>query len=96
VGYLLWDFAKIIYGPSKLKFMLDLFDDMYRHNIRMLNEIFEMKQHQHYNTTNHRNFLKLCKMKKKEEAIKLWNKHINEIEQISLNGHEKKTIEKIK
>ena len=39
IGYLLWDFAKIIYSPSKNKFMYFIMDEIYKHNIRILNEI---------------------------------------------------------
>ena len=58
IGYFLWDFAKIIYGPSKMKFILGLFDDIYMHNIRTLNELFELRSTNGYNTTNHRKFEK--------------------------------------
>ncbi len=84
VGYLLWDFAKVIFGPSKMPFIIGLFDNMYRQNIRMLNEIFEIAQHSKYDTSNHRKFLQLCKANRKEEAIELWSVHVKTIEQISL------------
>lgn len=82
VGYLLRDFAKTIFGPSKMKFILSLFDDMYLHNIRLLNEIFEIKQDKHYSTINHRRFLELCKMNLKEEAIAVWSSHIDQVKEI--------------
>lgn len=83
-GYLLWDFAKIIYGPSKLKFLLSLIDDIYLAGIRSLNEIFEIKQRKHYDTSSHKKFLELCRQNKKKEAIKLWMNYVNKVEKISL------------
>ncbi|MEO8209696.1 MAG: GntR family transcriptional regulator [bacterium] len=83
VGYLLWDFAKLIFGPSKLKFITGLFDQIYRNNIRTLNEVFEFS-HNNFDTSNHKKFLELCKKNKKEAAIKLWNEYINNIEQTML------------
>ena len=91
VGYLLWDFAKIIYKPSKMKFILSLFDEIYSHSIRLLNEIFEIKQHGHYDTRNHRRFLDLCRINRIDEAITLWADHIDKIEKISLDGSNQKS-----
>ena len=85
LGYLLWDFAKVIYGPSNMKFVLSLFDEMYLHGIRVLNEVFEIKQHRKYDTTNHRKFLELCKLKQMDEAIDVWNDQVNKIEDLSLS-----------
>jgi DNA-binding GntR family transcriptional regulator len=89
IGYLLWDFAKIIYGPSKMKFILGLFDDIYLHGIRSLNEIYEIVQSKHYDTTAHRKFLRLCKQNKKAKAIQIWMEHVNKIEQISMRERRK-------
>lgn len=89
VGYLLRDFAKTIFGPSKMKYIIELFDEMYLHNIRLLNEIFEIKQGKHYSTVNHRKFLELCKMNLKEEAIAVWSHHIDQIKQIYLEPPKK-------
>lgn len=86
VGYLLWDFGKTIYGPSKMKFILNIFDDIYMHNIRLLNEAFEIGQHKHYDISNHRKFLEICKTSKKDEAIEHWKDYLNKIEQIILKG----------
>ncbi len=86
-GYLLWDFAKLIYSPSRLKFMISLFDEIYSHNIRALNEIFEIKQHHTYDLRPHRKFLDLCKKNKKEEAIEVWCDHIEKIKNMMLNSH---------
>lgn len=85
LGYLLWDFAKIIYGPCKMKFILGLFDDIYLHNIRSLNEVFEIKQKKNYDTTTHRKFLELCKQGKTKEAIEIWQVYLNKIQQIILS-----------
>lgn len=88
VGYLLWDFAKLIYGPSKKKFMLELFDEIYLHNMRLLNEIYELDQNKSYDVSAHRKFIALCKARKKDEAINVWKDHINRIEEISLSRNE--------
>lgn len=79
IGYLLWDFAKTIYGPTKFKFMLNVLNEIYKHNIRILNEIFEIKQHKHYDLTTHRKFLELCKKNKIEEAIIVWCEYIDKM-----------------
>ncbi|MEP7146144.1 MAG: GntR family transcriptional regulator [bacterium] len=84
LGYLLWDFAKVIYGPSNMKYILCLIDEMYMNNIRVLNEIFEFKQHRNYDTSNHKKFIELCKLKKTDEAVALWIDYINKIAEISL------------
>ena len=84
IGYLLWEFAKTIFRPSKFKYINDLFDDIYMKGIRSLNEIYEIKQNKAYNTTSHRQFLKLCKEKKDREAINTWMEHVNNIQQLSL------------
>lgn len=84
VGYLLWDFVKVIFGPSKLNFILGLIDDIYLHNIRTFNELYEIKQTKRYDITNHRKFLSFCKKKNKEKAIEVWIDQINKVKRISL------------
>jgi len=79
VGYLLWDFAKVIYTPSKNKFMYFIMDEIYKHNIRILNEIFEIGQRRHYDLTSHKKFLELCKEKRIEDAIKEWENYVNKL-----------------
>lgn len=87
IGYLLWDFAKTIYGPSKKKFMLELFDEIYLHNMRLLNEVISSSQNK-YDITSHKKFIELCKEKKKDEAISVWKKHVNRIEELTLSRNE--------
>ncbi|HMQ69452.1 MAG TPA: GntR family transcriptional regulator [Ignavibacteria bacterium] len=84
IGYLLWDFAKVIYTPSKMKFILGLFDEIYMHNIRTLNELFVLRVSGNYDTTPHRTFLKLCSQKKNAKAIKAWMEHIQRVEKLTL------------
>lgn len=87
VGYLLWDFAKVIYAPAKMKFIAVIIDDIYRHNIRWLSEVFEITGPKKYDITAHREFLELCQQKKSKEAIDKWCAHIEKVKQIitSLN-----------
>lgn len=91
IGYMLWDFAKTIYGPSKKKFMLELFDEIYLHNMRLLNEIASSMPDK-YDITSHRKFIELCREEKKDEAISVWKKHINKVEKISLTRKVRKKI----
>ena len=80
IGYLLWDFAKIIFSPTDLKFMYSIKDEMYKHNIRILNDLFDMRQQKHiFDLRPHKKFLDLCKKKKKNEAIKVWCDYVNEL-----------------
>ena len=44
IGYLLWDFAVVIYSPSKMNYLMGIFDDIYKNIIRVLNEFFENKE----------------------------------------------------
>jgi len=85
VGYLLWDFAKVIYTPTKNKFMYFIMDEIYKHNIRILNEIFELGQQRQYDLTSHKKFLELCKEHKIDEAIREWECHVNRISSIMVN-----------
>ena len=78
-GYLQWDFAKVIYYPSNMKYLLGVFDDMYRHSIRLLNEFFENKEHEEFKATSHRHFLELCRNNRKKEAINYWTDFIDKI-----------------
>jgi len=91
IGYLLWDYAKTIYSPSKMNFILKLFDEIYMHNIRTLNEIFELRITKNYDTSSHRNFLKLCSEKKNEKAIKSWQEHLEKVEKLTLKKKNNKT-----
>ena len=84
IGYLLWEFGKVIYYPSKMKFILAIIDEIYMQNIRTLNEIFEFRLPDKYDTTPHRLFLKLCSEKKNARAIKIWQNHIGKVEQLVL------------
>ena len=84
IGYLLWDFAKVIYSPSNMKFMLEIFDDIYKHSIRVLNELFEDKDRATFKITAHREFIELCKQNKKDQAIKLWENFIDKLSEILL------------
>ncbi len=78
-GYLQWDFAKVIYYPSNMKYLLGVFDDMYRLSIRLLNEFFENEEHEEFKATSHRHFMELCRKKRKEEAISYWLDFIDKI-----------------
>jgi len=89
IGYLLWDFAKVIYRPSKMKYLLGLYDDIYLHNLRSLNEVFEIKQKKHYDISPHREFLKLCMENKINEAIKYWEAYLAKVQQIMLKDKKK-------
>ena len=89
IGYLLWDFAKVVYGPSKMKYILGLYDDIYLHNIRSLNEVFEIKQKKNYDISPHREFLKLCRENKINEAIKYWETYLAKVQQIMLKDKKK-------
>lgn len=79
IGFLLWDFAKVIYGPSTLKFMLALMDELYMHNIRILNDLYGMKNQRVYDLSPHKKFLALCKQNKSEEAIRTWLDYIKKL-----------------
>lgn len=91
IGYLLWDFAKTIFGPSKYKFMVSILDNVYKNNIRQLNEIFEVNHHKKYDISAHRKFIELCKHKKNRDAIRIWNKQIQKVTRLlkmnSENSH---------
>lgn len=86
IGYLLWDFAKTIFGPSKYKFMFSILENVYKNNIRILNDIFEIKHHKHYDTTPHRKFLELCKQQKTCEAITIWSDYLQKVTKLVLKA----------
>jgi DNA-binding GntR family transcriptional regulator len=75
VGYLIWDFGKAIFGPSKLKFTMSVINEIYKHNIRALNDVFVKSSNFKYDTSAHKKFLELCKKKETSEAIKVWIEH---------------------
>lgn len=80
IGYLLWDFAKVIFSPTDFKFIYSIMDEMYKHNIRILNDLFDMRQNkQAYDLTPHKKFLESCKKNRRKEAIKIWCDYINEL-----------------
>lgn len=84
VGYLLRDFAIVIYSPSGMKYMTEIFDDIYKHSIRVLNEFFENKENAIFKVTVHREFIDLCRQNKRDEAIKLWTEFIDKLNEIIL------------
>ena len=77
IGYYLWDFAKLIYKPSKMDYMLNIFDELYKNSIRTINELFLDKDTATFKVTSHRDFIELCRQNKKDEAIKLWSEFID-------------------
>jgi len=79
VGYLLWDFAKVIYSPSDFKFMYNIMNEIYKHNIRILNDLYEMRKHSQYDLTPHKKFLELCKKNKSGEAIAHWEDYLKKL-----------------
>lgn len=79
VSYLIWDFGKVIYGPSRLDFMKFVMDEIYKHNIRALSDVFVKSPALKYDVTTHRKFLELCRKKKLKEAITLWNTHLRKV-----------------
>ncbi|HMS65015.1 MAG TPA: GntR family transcriptional regulator [Ignavibacteria bacterium] len=86
IGYLAWDFAKIIFGPTEFKFMYSVLEEMYKSNIRMLNNLYIVRQYKHvFNLTPHKKFLELCKKNKKDQAVKVWCDYVYEIS-LSLNN----------
>ncbi len=82
VGYLIWDFGKTIYGPSKLDFMKTIMDEIYKHNIRALNDLFVKSNDMKYDVTYHKKFLDLCLKKQTDQAIKIWNKHVHNMSKV--------------
>lgn len=84
VGYLLWEFARVIFKPSKMEFVLNIFDEVYAHNIRLLNDLLEIKQ-KNYDISYHRKFIELCKTKTREEAIQHWVEYVEKVEKIMIN-----------
>lgn len=85
VGYLIWDFGKAIYSPSKFTFMKFVMDEIYKHNIRALNDVFVKSSKMKYNVDTHRKFLELCRNKKTDEAIKLWSDYTYNISKIIID-----------
>jgi DNA-binding GntR family transcriptional regulator len=84
IGYLLRDFAIVIYAPSKMNYIIGIFDDIYKHSVRLLNEFFENKDNAIFKVTAHRNFIELCRQNKKDEAIKLWSEFIDKLKEVIL------------
>lgn len=79
LGYLLWEFATVIYSPSRMKFMTKVFDSIYKYNIRFLNEFFIKDSIAKFNVSSHRKFIDLCKQNKPEKAIKHWYNFLSQI-----------------
>ena len=78
----MWEFAILIYSPSKMKYMIGIFDDIYKHSIRLLNEFFENEENAIFKVTTHREFIKLCRQNKKTEAVKLWSDFIDSLNEL--------------
>lgn len=84
-GYLLWKFAKIIYGPSQMKFVLEIFDTIYQQNIRVINELFMNEPENRVKFTGHKTFIDLCKNNKKAEAISHWCSFVDKMINVVLS-----------
>lgn len=84
LGYFLWDFARLIYSPSNMKYMVGIFDEIYQHSIRLLNEFFRDKEIATFKVTTHREFIKLCRQKRGDEAIALWSEFIDNLTKLIL------------
>lgn len=82
IGYLLWDFAVVIYSPSKMNYLMGIFDDIYKHSIRVLNKFFENKENAIFKVNAHREFIELCRQNKRDEAITLWSEFIDKLKEI--------------
>ncbi len=94
-GYYLWDFAKLIYSPSNMKYLVSIFDEIYKTSIRLLNELLENKEITDFKVIVHRQFIELCKQNKKDEAIALWCDFIDKVSMQLLKGkyiHDKKFL----
>lgn len=85
IGYLIWEFAKIIYTPSGMPFIVSIFDDIYKHSVRVLNEFFETRENALFKVNAHKEFIALCKAKKTREAIDLWIEFIGQMETLLIN-----------
>lgn len=86
IGYLLLDFARIIFRPSKMNYVLGIIEDLYRTNLRLINDIYELIFPQSYDVTDHRKFLEFCKEKDVQGAITVWCKHIKNVNKIVMDG----------
>ncbi|MDZ4710893.1 MAG: GntR family transcriptional regulator [bacterium] len=85
VGYLIWEFAKIIYTPSGMPFTVSIFDDIYRQSVRVLNEFFETRENALFKVKAHKEFIELCKEKKTREAIIHWTEFVGQMETLVIN-----------
>lgn len=81
-SYLFWDFAKIIYSPSKMEHSMKIINDIYSQGIRVLNEFFESKENSQNNIEIHREFIKLCESKKNDEAMNLWIDYVGKVKEM--------------
>lgn len=81
-GYLLWEFAKVIYTPSHMKFMIRVLDTIYQHSVRLLNEFFEDESKARFKLDSHKKFIELCKKNKTEEAIIYWSEFLSALEKL--------------
>lgn len=62
-----------------MNFILNILEEIYEHSIRILNELFENEEEKLFKVTAHKNFIKLCKKNKKDEAIKYWCEFIDQL-----------------
>lgn len=85
-SYLVWEFAKVIYSPSKMDLSMKIINDIYSQSIRLLNEFFESDKNKSYKIDVHREFINLCEKKKFDEAINLWVDFIGKMKEILLEG----------
>jgi len=81
---LLWDFGKVIFGKSEYKFLICIMDEVYKHNIRAISDMVLNIQHLNYDTSPHRNFLKLCQSGKNDEALNHWFDYVEKLSQSML------------
>jgi DNA-binding GntR family transcriptional regulator len=82
IGYLLCEFATVIYTPSRMKFMVRVFDLIYQQSVRLLNEFFENEKNAEFKVDAHRKFIELCKQNKTKEAIKYWSDFLSALEKL--------------
>ncbi|HRA99146.1 MAG TPA: GntR family transcriptional regulator [Ignavibacteria bacterium] len=85
-SYLVWDFAKVIYSPSKMELSMKIINDIYSQGIRALNDYFEIEDTTKVTIDSHREFVNLCEIKKFDEAVELWINHVEHVKERIINS----------
>jgi len=74
---LIWEFKKTVFIRTRYKYIFHIIENVYKHSMRLVSILIESMDQKKFNVDSYIEFMRLCKLNKKEEAIKVFMEFVS-------------------